>query len=66
LQLLVADPHCFPVHAVATDSGMQPHAPPVHVSPPSHPPQSTEPAQLSVDGPQRSEQKPLTGMHVHV
>jgi hypothetical protein len=63
LQLLVAEPHCFPAQAVATDSGTQPHAPPVHVSPPSHPPQSTDFAQLSVSDPQRSVQKPETETH---
>jgi hypothetical protein len=52
-QLFVAVPHVLPWHVVLTGSGTQPHAPPMHVRPPSQPPHATVCPQLSVDGPQR-------------
>jgi hypothetical protein len=53
-QLFVAVPHVLPLHVVASGSGMQPQEPAsLHVSPASHPPQSSGCPQLSVLGPQR-------------
>lgn len=65
LQLFVVEPHFFVPHATAADSALQPHAPPVQLRPPSQPPQSTGCAQLSVLGPQRSVQKPVSEVQRH-
>jgi hypothetical protein len=46
-QLFVATPQFLPAQVVVAGSGVQPHAPLLHVSPPSHPPQSTCAPQLS-------------------
>jgi hypothetical protein len=40
-QLFFTEPQTAPAHAVATDSGTQPHDPLAQVRPPSHPPQFT-------------------------
>jgi hypothetical protein len=52
-QLFVAVPHVWPWHVIDTGSGTQPHAPLVHVRPPSQPPHMIICPQSSVDGPQR-------------
>jgi hypothetical protein len=52
-QLFITVPQVLPRHVVAAGSGTQPHAPLVHVSPPSQPPHMMVCPQLSVDGPQR-------------
>jgi hypothetical protein len=59
----MACPHFWLPHAVATDSGLQPHAPPVHVALPSHSPQFSCFAQLSVASPQRLAQKSAATAH---
>jgi hypothetical protein len=63
--LLTACPHFWLPHVVATDSGVQPHAPLLQV-PASHPPQSSDCAQLSSSVPQRFEQKFAAAAHLHV
>ena len=63
-QLFVAVPQDFPAHVVATGSGTQPHAPPVHERPPSQPGHITVPPQSSVTEPHRSMHHVAAGVGV--
>jgi hypothetical protein len=62
-QLFVATPQLFPVHVIAAGSGLHPQLPDTHRAPPSHPPQSVDPPQLSYTSPQRFVQKPGSSAH---
>jgi hypothetical protein len=46
-QLFIIEPQFRPAHVVACGSGLHPHAPAMHIAPPSQPPQSTGRLQLS-------------------
>jgi hypothetical protein len=52
-QLFMAVPQVFPWQVIEAGSGTQPHAPFVHVRPPSQPPHMIIWPQLSMEGPQR-------------